>query len=95
MPGSVEVRNAGQGPSFSLTPEGNHVMGKLITMWVVLARREGRFVTEEDAARQRGLNDWWRNWFNPQWVADLGKPSKPPVQPGSKVQLKVVWRHPC
>jgi hypothetical protein len=67
-------------------------MGKLITMWVRRARREGRFVTEEDAARQRGLNEWWRNRFNPQWLADFGKLSQPPVPLGSKVQLKVVWR---
>jgi hypothetical protein len=69
-------------------------MGKLISLMVIRARREGRFVTEEDAARRRGLTEWYRNRFNPQWAADLGKPSKPPVPPGSKVQLKVVWRRP-
>jgi hypothetical protein len=69
-------------------------MGKLITMWVRRARREGRFVTEEDAARQRGLNEWWRNRFNPQWVADFDKPSKPPFPPGSQGPLKAVKRRP-
>jgi hypothetical protein len=69
-------------------------MGKLISIDVFVARRdrEGPW-TEEDSARQRDINEWMRNRFNPNWVAEWrAKRSKPPFPPGSKVQLKVVWR---
>jgi hypothetical protein len=67
-------------------------MGKIITLWVRRARREGRFVTEDDAAMWRGFNDWMCSRYRPDLFAKRQKPS---VQPGSKVQLKVVWRAPC
>jgi hypothetical protein len=69
-------------------------MGKLISISVFCARRdrEGPW-TEEDAARQRDLTERQRNRFNPDWIAEwFAKRSKPPVQPGSKVQLRVVSR---
>jgi hypothetical protein len=67
-------------------------MGKIITIWVVEARREGRFVTEDDAAMWRGFNDWMcLRYRGPE---SLAKRQKPPVQPGSPVQMKVVWRRP-
>ena len=61
--------------------------GKLITMWVFLDRRSFGNATEEDAARQRGFNEWMRSRFAPH-----SKRSRPQVQPGSKVQLTVVKR---
>jgi hypothetical protein len=64
-------------------------MGKIITMWVVLARREGRFKTEDDAERLRAFCDWMASRYAPQTLATR---SKPPAQRGSPVQMKVVWR---
>jgi hypothetical protein len=66
-------------------------MGKIITMWVVRERREGTFVTEEDAARTRGFCDWMASRYAPE---SLAKRSKRPLPPGSKAQMKVVWRRP-
>jgi hypothetical protein len=66
-------------------------MGKIVSMWVREARREGRFVTEEDAAMWRGFCDWMASRFAPQTLATR---SKPPAQRGLPVQMKVVWRRP-
>jgi hypothetical protein len=60
------------------------------TLSVFLARRNlEHWWTEELAERMRGLNEWWANRFDPDWIA---KRSKPPAHPGSKPQLKVVKR---
>lgn len=45
-------------------------MGKLITMLVFKAPRSFENVTEEDAARQRGFNDWMASRFgSPETLA--------------------------
>jgi hypothetical protein len=65
-------------------------LGKLISLYVVRARRRGEYPpwTEEDAARQRGLNQWYQMRYRP----DEATPSRPHTPPGSKAQLKVVKR---
>jgi hypothetical protein len=63
-------------------------MGKLISIRVVLSRREGYYMTEEQAAVLRGLSQWYRMRYRP----DLATPPRPQVPPGSKVQLTVVKR---
>jgi hypothetical protein len=52
-------------------------MGKIISMWVVLARREGRFVTEDDAAMWRGFNDWMASRYAPETLATRSKAASP------------------
>ena len=68
-------------------------MGKLISMYVVRARRDGIFRTEEDAARHRSFLLWMASRYgSPETLAILAKRSKPQIPPGSRAQLAVVWR---
>jgi hypothetical protein len=68
-------------------------MGKLISIRVVLARREGYHMTEEQAAVLRGFCEWMASRYgSPETLAMLAKRSRPQVQPGSKARLKVVSR---
>jgi hypothetical protein len=65
-------------------------LGKLISIRVVLSRREGYHMTEKEAAVLRGLSQWYRMRFRP----DEATPSRPQIPPGSKPELKVVKRRP-
>ena len=45
-------------------------MGKLITMGIFKARRNFEYATEEQAAIQRGLNEWYRMRYAPDRPPD-------------------------
>jgi hypothetical protein len=70
-------------------------MGKLINMGRAKLRRMGIFdgETEEDAERMRKYIEWMRLTRHGKRDPDpRAMPPRPQVPPGSKADLKVVWR---